>query len=739
MKKITKIGVALLFAACALSALVTGCTNEPAEIRIINRGIEVNVTVHLEFGSYSTGPLQQGLTAGQWETLPDSAEEMPENFLPILPREFGSNNQIDNIPVNVHVITDGTVTIDYALSVDGSKPVDNWSTDNIFYLIHGQYIYLRVTVENVEEWLLTETYYRVLIHELEDDSTLVGIYITSLNDMDTGVQPTDSANSWIGVNPQRVILDFITESTAVEFEAIPKDFSSRVEYAYYRYRETGNPVFGSANTFNLENGDRVFVRVTPLNPDVPPRYYGIIADTPQRLSEVNISGNIITIEPLDYGRPSIDDHGPIKIGMVLQALTDEFSATVIPGVSVEYAMIPPSTNRITVFSELDDDTELKLEYPGVNQLFIKTIVEGFQDRYYRFELGMASTNCTVTGINFNGTPAEITAGTGSETDYVGAAARGTIALATSQARQGPVVVIFEENTANVTGWAIVEDTDGAVTYNNIVPPGKTFSTAAAITNGQNLALRVVAEYGNEYHYRLVATVRSNDAALVSVAVGGVTALRLGTPSVTAGNASTGAVGISPAVLSAGNIDLDITPIDNFSVQTFAVTATTSPPALSAYAPIATIPVLAAGNHIWIRSVSEDGSSTLFYRLVVEVRFNDPTIQALTIRSVSSDTLGVGRTTVELAAGNPGAITITAAQAASGAVITATPTSGGNGRVTGYAVAAASNHDPTFATPSAGGTYTTTAPITNGQHVFVRVVAENGTTILYYRVVVTVTP
>ncbi|MCL2042847.1 MAG: hypothetical protein FWG89_01770 [Treponema sp.] len=741
MKKMTKISIVLLFAAIALPVFVTGCINEPVEASIVTRETTINVTVNLNDGSYTTGAMTQGLTAEQWEELPDTAEGMPRGILVIPPHEFDNEGWLRETQLLVQVVADGIPALRYTLSADGSKPIENWSSGNIYNLRHSRYVYIELTLRDEDEELISVTYYRVRIHELDANTILDNLFFTtSLDKYDTGVLPGDSELSWRNLTPPKmktITLELITETTEVEFEAVQRDLSSRVEYSLFRHRETGNPVFGSNNIFSLDNGDRVFVRVTPYDTTIPPMFYGVIIATSPRLTSVNIGGTTITVT--DHGSSSIDDHVPIIVDVTLQSNTNILSATVVntDDVSVEYTVLLPGSTRLPVFAELDAaGAEIFLRYPGINQIFIKTIVDGMGDRYYRFDVSLRSNITTVTGISISGVPVT-SIGTGASGANVGTATglRGTISLTSAQAAEGSVAVTFEDDTANVVGWAVVASTTTttAASYTALIPPGKTFNTTA-IANGQHLALRVAAADGTLYHHRLAVSVANDNALLTGVTVGGWTTT-LGTPSTTMAGITSGEVGVPPSVLDPGNVAFVVTPGDVNATRSYAITTNDFPPA--AFTPIpATIPSLTGGNRIWIRSVSQDESVTLYYRILVLRRNDVASIESFTIRGVPAGSIGTGGTAVNVGTGDRGAITINTPTASAGAVLFATPTSGANAVITGYAIADPTNNNPTWTTVT-GSSFNAPAAITNGQHVFIRVQAENGINLYYYRIVVTV--
>jgi hypothetical protein len=185
------------------------------------------------------------------------------------------------------------------------------------------------------------------------------------------------------------------------------------------------------------------------------------------------------------------------------------------------------------------------------------------------------------------------------------------------------------------------------------------------------------------------------------------------------------------------------PSAGIAVRAWAVAANANAiPAESAFS--STTPIangLAVGNYIFVKVASADGAVTQYYKILVSnVKNNVTTLNSVTIGGTSASSIGAGGTAVNVGtgAGLRGAITISSEQAAqTGLVIKATPATGSNAVITGYAVAASNTTNPTFVTPDSNGEFATTAAIANTNHLFVRVQAENGTTLYYYRIVITV--
>ena len=380
-----------------------------------------------------------------------------------------------------------------------------------------------------------------------------------------------------------------------------------------------------------------------------------------------------------------------------------------------------------------------------NYIFIKAVSQDASATlYYKILVSDVKNNVVSLESAAIGTAAASNIGAGSSTLNVAAALRGAIAISPALAVQTGLTIKAApaaDSNAAVTGYAVVAGTNNAPTFTAPNANGE-FTTTAAISNGQHLFVRVQAENGSLYYYRIVITVLSSNADLTAITVGSMAAGGLGTPQsdLWTGNDNTGTA---------------IIPVREASPNATSVTVSSSAGAAATWAKAAdanALPAagdfktgsiaggLAAGNYLFVKAVSSDGTETQYYKILIQsVKSDVYTLESLAIGTVSitASGIGAGGTTVNVGTNYRGAISLTTAQAAAvGIDIKARPIAGSNAAVTGYAVAASSTTNPTFVEPNEGGGFTTTAAITNTQHLFVRVQTEIGT-LYYYRIVITV--
>lgn len=140
-------------------------------------------------------------------------------------------------------------------------------------------------------------------------------------------------------------------------------------------------------------------------------------------------------------------------------------------------------------------------------------------------------------------------------------------------------------------------------------------------------------------------------------------------------------------------------------------------------------------------VSKDPFEPLYHKFNIALKSNDRSISGITIGGTAVTSVGTGASGVSVGtgAGLRGAATINSTAAANGNTVAVTFNDPG-ARVTGFTVRA-SNSNPTAANynntlESPATSFNLTANITTGQHLSIRVQAENGD-IWYHRIVVTV--
>jgi hypothetical protein len=709
MKKMGKTGFLLV----AIAVLVlAGCPQEVEEYS----------------GSVNLSSLRVGdVAARNLPTEPTPRDEWEQaGFNPltmdiahvVFPPEAFDAGELKGVKVQAGV-TSGT-EIWYVKAAGGLKPADDaeWTKDNTFDLKPNNSVYLQVTAADKK----TQVYYRLQIHEL---STLNSIKALVIGNKNARISDLDGALAPTGVTLGGVNLAFGTENLNARIEVTKEDNGAEVQFLRV---ETGTSLniedFSALDVYNFDDGDTVYVKVIPSDGGAP-KYYGAVV-TSRRISVANIGG-INTPIP-DAGLVSAEAAAAVATPVLITAnssQTTELRVTKRDAAIIDYAYVPAG-DSLSGYVPLTEETEIT--YTDNSTLYLKVKAEGFKDLFYAFAVAVKSDNRNIESVSIGGRDA-VSVGTGAVAINVGTTAelRGAATLSTSQASAGKTVVVtFEEAEAVVTGYAVLASgtTPTADSYGTGFETSPVNQLATAITTGQHLHLRVEAANGDVWYYRIVVTVQSNNADLTAITAGGISATSLGTPQTAPwnGTGNQGAVGLDPADMAAGNISVTSTNA-NSAVRTYAVTANaTTQPATGDFTGTnntATL-VIAANNYIWVRSVSQDGEVTKYYKILVESKQKIATLDSATINS-SAATLPTPAATWTAAAAQIHPFGSTAPGTVSFA---ATVTSGSSATVR-YGIST-STAEPTW---GAGGDFTT---FNSGDYVGVEVTAENGVTKQYYK-------
>jgi hypothetical protein len=331
-------------------------------------------------------------------------------------------------------------------------------------------------------------------------------------------------------------------------------------------------------------------------------------------------------------------------------------------------------------------------------------------------------------------------GTGGTAVNVAAALRGAITINSAQATQTGLMIKATPaagSNATVTGYAVVANNQNNPSFNNPDANGG-FTTTAAITNNQHLFVQVQAESGTLYYYRIVVTVSNNNANLATITIGQVAAT-LGTPQAApwAGSDNTGTVIIPTREASPAATSVAFTSTSGATASWAKAADANAIPAAGDFKTGSVSGGLTKDQYLFVKAVSSDGTGTQYYKILIsDVKSDVVDLASVAIGGTSiEDGFGAGGTGVNVGTNYRGGIAIPATDAVSGTRIKATTLAGSNATVTGYAVVANNQNNPTFVEP-VNGEFTTTAAIANTNHLFVRVQAETGT-VQYYRIIITI--
>ena len=764
MKKFMRIGTAL-FVAVAMLVLI-GC---PTETETLEKGAElISVTI----GGATVTVIPPGVPYTDWQQEEFNAEEMATITIAVEGNKFGASGILTDKSIGVKASSGAAVR--YNFSASGIKPAtDTWeSANNVFDLKDGNYVYLQVTSEDQ----FAQNIYKVRILALGNDSRLVSMSIAGVN---VGIGPNDGAGTLAGASlGSSPLLTFNEGNLNVPVAVETSHPNAQVAFAKVNAGadlSTITPAFTDTPPFALlDEGDMVFVKVTPPDASAP-RYYGATIRTTVKVSALGIAGtsqNLSAAGNLIHGYVTealADTTGNIieiqrnYDAMATASPSRQLTATMPEGVTVEYSL-----GNATSYAPITTEQGFGVDYPphAVTKLYIRISVPGtdYATRYLVLSISKMSTNRAIpaNGVDIDGAKS-ILIGNGGTGVNVAPASLGAIAILDTQSVAGKTVTVaFADPSANVTGYNVITDPAQLVTaedYTTLNPPAKTFTLpAGGINDGNHLILRVASESGAVYYHRLAVSVydSSNGALVTTMSVGGQNTY-LGIPSDNISEVISGLVNIPATILSNDEnpVIFSITAVSASSVQKYLIKGTgDGDPVAGDFdddgSPIGNIPALELedGDIIWIQSVLN--TQTLYYKIVVaEAKSSNAAITAstntatnTTLGGVKITALGTQNSVKDLVV--PGSVTLPSATLSTGNIVFEVVK--GEANSTQYYQLRDVGEDWNEGIGWDEGNILTAVPpnraritipsITDGQVLWVRSTAQDGVTILYYGIVVT---
>jgi hypothetical protein len=623
-------------------------------------------------------------------------------------------------------------------------------------LTKDQYLFVKVVSQDGS----ATQYYKILISEVKNDVVaLQSVTIDTAEASTIGIGGTAvnvgaGGRGAIGISAAQAAAGTVIKATPAE------DSGATITGYAVVANNINNPTFvetGIGNGYTtgvaITNGQHLFVRVQAENGTA--YYYRIvitILSGNANLTAITVGGTAASSLGTPQTAPwaGTDNTGTVIIPP-LDASPNSTSVAVTSSNSV-VASWAKAADANAIPADGDFKTGVIVGGLAKDQyLFVKAVSsDGTVTQYYKILISDVKSNVvTLASVSIGSVSMDGGyAGAGGTTANVGANYRGGIAIPAAAAVIGTRIKAtpLAGSNATITGYAVVASTQNNPTFENPDGNGE-FVTTAVIATTNHLFIRVQAQTGTVHYYRIIITI----PALSALTVGGTNSTSVGTPrnAPWAGTEDTGTIVIPPSAAAPNAASIATTavpasattgiPSAGVPVRTWAVAANASAiPAENDFS--STTPIaagLAVGNYVFVKVVSSDSTVTQYYKILVsDIKKNITTLAGVTIDTVDAASIGTGGTAVNVAAGGRGAITISAAQAAAGIVIKATPTEDSGATITGYAVVANNVNNPTFVETGIGNGYTTGAAITNNQHLFIRVQAENGT-VYYYRIVITV--
>ena len=620
-------------------------------------------------------------------------------------------------------------------------------------LAKDQYLFVKAVSQDGS----TIQYYKILVSDVKnnvvalDSITIASVAAGNIGTGGTAVNVAAALRGALAISPT------LAAQTGLMIKATPTAGSNAAITGYAVVASNNNnPTFtepdangGFTTTAAITNGQHLFVRVQAENKSL--YYYRIVItvlSANANLTAITVGGMTASSLGTPQSAPwaGTDNTGTVAAIPIREAAPNATSVAVTSSASAAVSWAKAAGASATP-AESDFKTGSVAGGLAKDQyLFVKAVSsDGTVTQYYKILIGDVKSDVVNLESITIGSAAADSFGSGGTVVNVGSTAgmRGAITIPTAAgAVSGARIVAapLAGSSSAITGYAVVASNNNNPTFTEPDANGG-FTTTAAIATTNHLFIRVQAEIGTVWYYRIVITVFSDNANLTAITIGGVAASSLGTPQNApwAGTDNTGTAIIPISAAVPNNTSVATTASQTNAVRTWAVAANAAAvPAGSAFS--STTPIeggLAKDQYLFVKSVSQDGTVTQYYKILIsDVKSNVTSLTSVTIGSVAAGSIGTGGTAVNVTAANRGAITLTSAQAAAGVVIKAAPLAGSSAAITGYAIAASNATNPTFTEPDGNGEFTTTADITNAQHLFIRVRAEIGT-LYYYRIVITV--
>jgi hypothetical protein len=493
--KTAKTGSVLLAAIAVL--VLAGCPQEVVEDPSGDASLN---SITIKGVTEVTVPAPEGTDRAIW--LPDdfqaSSMDVAEAVFPA--SEFDGDGEIKNALVTVDLAGPGADV--YFLKVSGvllpAVDEQDWTQEASFTFKDKDSLYIQVTSADKR----AQNYYRVRINK---KSAEAGLLALTLGGKSVGLVNSLGTDTIADIVMADATFYFGQENVNAPVEIFKKDALAGVQYGVVKAADTGEPQWSNTGNLTFDEGDRLYIKVSPSDETAAPKYYGVLLHTTLRISSVNIGGTSLAITA--SGASDLADVTPVNVARITETISQVLATDARSLAVVEYDLL--ATDGTPVFKPLGETTTLT--YTDGSVLYLKVGAEGLTPQYQKFIIAVKSNNRTITGITIGGT-AVTSVGTGATGVSVGTTAglRGAATISSAAAASGnTVAVIFADPGARVTGFTVRAATSNptAANYNDTMSaPATTFDLTANITNGQHLSIRVEAENGTIWYHRIVVTV-----------------------------------------------------------------------------------------------------------------------------------------------------------------------------------------------------------------------------------------
>lgn len=494
MKKTGKTGFVLLIAIAVL--VLAGCPQELVEDPSDDAGLNF-ITIKQVTVTAPEGTDRDTWLANDYQA---SSMDVVEAIFPA--SEFDGDGEMKDAPVTVNA-GNSDAAIWFLKASGGLKPQPDdpgWTQDATFTFKDKDSLYIQVTSADKR----SQNYYRVRINRKSAEAGLLALAVSGKS---VGLANSIGADDIGSVVMAEGTFIFGQENVNASVEIFKKEALSGVQYGVLKAGDSAaEPQWGNEGGITFDEGDRLYVKVSPSDETAAPKYYGALLHTTLRISSVNIGGTSQAITA--PGASVLAGITAVDVTRVTQTVSNVLSTDAEGITSVRYDL--RSTDGTPEFKALGEDTTVT--YTNGCVLYLEVSAEGFTPQYHKFNIAVRSNNRAITGITIGGT-AVTSVGTGANAVSVGTTAglRGAATISSTAAASGNnVVVTFADSAARVTGFTVRASNSNptAANYNNTVePPATSFALTANITNGQHLSIRVQAENGDIWYHRIVVTVQ----------------------------------------------------------------------------------------------------------------------------------------------------------------------------------------------------------------------------------------
>jgi hypothetical protein len=511
----------------------------------------------------------------------------------------------------------------------------------------------------------------------------------------------------------------------VAIAVVKSESHTTLQYAFVP-GDSGAPVFGDTASFSNVTDGAIYIKATAED-GVTVLVYKVsivVVSDAKDLTAFSLGG----VSPGAIGAPGASFNAAgyaaanqlIRLTNATDLVNPAVSSTASPGAVVKYGQSAASNTAPTVWET--DFSAVTLT--SGNYIGIQVSAPDGSVQYYKFRVAAGSTDATLGSITISGRPASL--GTPAAT-FGNSITNGTVSLTSAQVAAGGAnrVVAVPTNPTASMRYAVGTSDTGTPSYAST-------PQTTAYTSQSRITVEVTAEDKiTVLIYRVRVTTASSAALTTTGTIGGVTfnAAAQGTPSGEWNDARLAPGSLTLTTAQATNAVLTLAASSgntSTTKETALVLAADAAQAPSDWATTTDTPTrtFADGDILYIRLTN--GAYVNYYKTVIAVGpSTDATTSGISIGDTAAvlGTPGNSWDDGDLAAGS---ITLTTAELASPGTITVNKEANAAAE---YAVVSDDNEPTTFSS-------TEPASFNDQDRFWVKISAEDGVTVKYYKIVVT---